>query len=103
MATATALTVETIADAYEGLLPGRVDEAYVSGRGSRNRHLMRLLGERMAPTPVYDHGDLGIPAEAKEAVLMAVLANEHIHGKPSNIPRVTGARRAVSLESLHLP
>jgi len=91
VATATALTVESIAGAYEHLLPGgsKVDEVYVSGGGARNRFLMGALAERLDPTPVLEYDALGYPGEAKEAMLMALLA------------RATGARRAVVLGSLH--
>ncbi|MFQ6053351.1 MAG: anhydro-N-acetylmuramic acid kinase [Candidatus Bathyarchaeia archaeon] len=103
VATAAALTVESIALAYERFLPegGAIDEVYVSGGGARNRFLMEGLRSRLDPIPVFDYDDLGIPSEAKEAVLMALLANEHLMSKPSNLPRVTGARRAVVLGHLY--
>ena len=103
VATATALTVESIAGAYEHLLPGgsKVDEVYVSGGGARNRFLMGALAERLDPTPVLEYDALGYPGEAKEAMLMALLASEHVMGTPANVPRATGARRAVVLGSLH--
>ncbi|RLI09116.1 anhydro-N-acetylmuramic acid kinase [Candidatus Bathyarchaeota archaeon] len=102
VATAAALTVESIARAYEHHLPeGRaIDEVYVSGGGARNRFLMEALRSRLDPIPVLPYDRLGIPCEAKEAVLMAVLANEHISGNPSNLPAATGARRAVVLGAL---
>ncbi len=101
--TATALTVESIAGAYERLLPGgsKVDEVYVSGGGARNRFLMVALAERLDPTPVLEYDALGYPGEAKEAMLMALLASEHVMGTPANVPRATGARRAVVLGVLH--
>lgn len=103
VATATALTVESIARAYEGLLPegSQIDEAYVSGGGARNLFLVQELADRLDPTPVHDYDNLGYPGEAKEALLMAVLANEHVSGNPSNIPGATGARRAVVLGALY--
>jgi anhydro-N-acetylmuramic acid kinase len=103
VATATALTVESIAGAYELLLPGgsKVDEVYVSGGGARNRFLMGALAERLDPTPVLEYDALGYPGEAKEAMLMALLASEHAMGTPANIPRATGARRAVVLGALY--
>jgi len=103
VATASALTVESIARAYEDFLPAEpsIDEVYVSGGGARNSHLMDSLSSRLDPVPVLEHDGLGIQGEAKEAILMAVLANEHVSGNPSNIPRATGARRAVVLGSLH--
>jgi anhydro-N-acetylmuramic acid kinase len=98
-ATVTALTVETIADAYESMLPGPVDEVYVSGGGSRNPAIMEGLRAKLR-TPVSDYSVLGFPGEAKEALLVALLANEHIMGTPCNLPSATGARRRVVLGSL---
>ena len=98
-ATVTALTVETIADAYESMLPGPVDEVYVSGGGSRNLAIMEGLRAKLR-TPVSDYSVLGFPGEAKEALLVALLANEHIMGTPCNLPSATGARRRVVLGSL---
>ncbi len=74
---------------------------YVSGGGARNSFLMDSLSSKLDPVPVLEYDNLCIPGEAKEAILMAVLANEHISGNPSNIPRATGARRAVVLGSLY--
>ena len=98
-ATATALTVESIARAYEELLPGdaSIDEIYLSGGGARNRVLVESLRERLDPIPVGLSDELGLPGDAKEAVLMTVLANEHLSGNPGNVPGATGARRPVVL------
>ncbi|MGD2142495.1 MAG: anhydro-N-acetylmuramic acid kinase, partial [Candidatus Bathyarchaeota archaeon] len=102
IATATALTVESIARSYEELLPwGQVDEVFLSGGGSKNRFMVESLASRLAPTPVSFSGDLGVPGDAKESLLMAVLANEHLRGNPANIPRATGARRAVVLGAFY--
>jgi len=98
-ATVTALTAETIADAYTRHLPGDFDEVYVSGGGSRNPALMDMLRSRLG-APVHDYSELGMPGEAKEAVLVALLANEHVMGTPANLPSATGAGKRVVLGSL---
>jgi anhydro-N-acetylmuramic acid kinase len=102
-ATATALTVESIARAYEELLPegSSIDEVYLSGGGTNNRFMVESLRTRVAPIPVGLTDELGLPGESKEAVLMAVLANEHLSGNPGNIPGVTGARRPVVLGAFY--
>ena len=41
--------------------------------------------------------DYGIPSGAKEAVLVAVLADATLHGWPSNVPAATGAKERVVL------
>jgi anhydro-N-acetylmuramic acid kinase len=103
VATVTALTVESISEAYRGLLynGSDIDEVYVSGGGAKNNFLMESLSSRLDPIPVLEYDSLGIPGEAKEALLMAMLANEHVSGNPANLPRATGARRAVVLGSLY--
>ena len=102
VATVTELTVESIARAYERHLPGPVDEVYLSGGGSRNPYLVERLRRRLG-APVHDYSRLGYPSEAKEALLMALLANEHVMGTPCNAPAATGAARRVVLGCLTLP
>jgi anhydro-N-acetylmuramic acid kinase len=56
---------------------------YVSGGGSHNVTLLAAL-QRHLPTIRFAPIDaLGIPADAKEAVLFAVLANETVAGQPA--------------------
>jgi anhydro-N-acetylmuramic acid kinase len=101
LATATALTARSIADAYRRWLPG-VDEAIVGGGGSRNPTLLRMLREALAPVPVLPAEDVGIDGRAKEAMAFALLAHDGLAGLPTNVPAATGARRAVSLGKLVL-
>lgn len=96
MATAAALTVETIRRAC-GRLPGRVDEVILSGGGARNPALVEMLREALAPAPVRLTDELGLDADAKEAVSFAVLAAATIRGRPGNVPSATGAERPVVL------
>src|SRR5262249_25674324 len=51
IATATAFTARSIADAYRRWLPP-LDEVLVGGGGSRNPTLMRMLREELAPVSV---------------------------------------------------
>lgn len=98
MATAAALTVESIAQAYEKyILPdadrrGPVD-IIVGGGGGYNPTLLGMLRERLAPRPVWLHEDFGISGDAKEAIAFALLAWATLEGRPNNVPRATGARR----------
>jgi len=96
LATATALTAASIADAYRRFLPGGVDEAIVSGGGARNDTLMRMLAERLAPAKVLPSDAAGLDADAKEAVAFALLAAATVRGQCANVPSATGAgHRAV--------
>jgi anhydro-N-acetylmuramic acid kinase len=92
IATATALTAASIADALRRFAPERGD-LIASGGGTRNRTLMRLLADEVKPLGyrVRRSDDLGLPAEAKEAVAFAVLAYQTWRRQPSNLPSATGA------------
>jgi anhydro-N-acetylmuramic acid kinase len=58
---------------------------------------MAKLSARFAPVPVRPGDDYGLPVDAKEAIAFAILAAERIDQRPSNVPSVTGADRAVLL------
>lgn len=96
-------TARSIARAYrDHVLPRlkhRAREAVISGGGVHNATLMRVLREELAADGVavrsFDELGLGFPADAKEAVAFALLANETVQGRPSNLPAATGARRPV--------
>lgn len=99
MATATAYTAEAIASSYERFLMSRfrIDEVILGGGGVHNLTMVRMLRERLTPTPVYTHEDYGINSDAREAISWAVLGNETIQGYTANVPTVTGASRRVLL------
>jgi anhydro-N-acetylmuramic acid kinase len=78
-------------------LPKQPDEVILCGGGVRNAALVRMLRETVAPAAVLTTDDLGINADAKEAVSFAVLARAAIRGETNNIPSATGAKRAVVL------
>jgi len=93
VATLTALTVATIADAANRwALPLGADEVVVTGGGAHNPALLSGLAEAFAPLPVVTGRDAGIDVDAKEAVAFAALAWAHALGIPGNVPGVTGAR-----------
>lgn len=103
LATATALTAETIAGSYasfvQARMKGRPVDYIVSGGGARNRTLMAMLQTRLGPLgcELAVSGDFGLPVEAKEAAAFALLAWQTWHRLPGNVPAATGAKRPVLL------
>jgi anhydro-N-acetylmuramic acid kinase len=90
VATATALTAQSIAGAYR-LSEQQPDECIVSGGGARNPTLMQMLAERLDPIPITDLSVLGWDPDAKEAAAFAILAHLFQTATPGNVPSVTGA------------
>lgn len=81
VATLTRLTAETVAEALRReapVLDGA--EMIVSGGGSHNQTLTGWLRELLPELHWREGEDLGVPSDAKEAVLFAVLANETLCG-----------------------
>lgn len=107
LATAVAFTAESIASGYRAFIAPRaglaLDEILVSGAGARNRTLLAHLRDALAPVPVRPFEELGMPAEAKEAVAFALLAVECVHAMPANVRSATGALRPAVLGKICLP
>ena len=99
VATLTAFTAQTIFDYYRRFLfpHSSVDEIYISGGGSHNLTLMQHLKTLFQPIPLLPIDSIGFSSDAKEAIAFAVLANEAVHGHPTNLPQVTGASQPMVL------
>jgi anhydro-N-acetylmuramic acid kinase len=103
LATAKALTAETISHSYarevEPCMKSRAVDFVVSGGGARNRTLMKMLAARLEPQGcvLRDSDAFGLPVEAKEAAAFALLAWCTWHRLPGNVPSATGAKRAAIL------
>jgi anhydro-N-acetylmuramic acid kinase len=92
VATATALTAASIADAYRRFIPEPVQEVLLSGGGAKNPVLARMIADAVAPLPVVQFEERYFDGEAKEAVAFALLAHLYLEGAPGNVPTATGAR-----------
>ena len=97
IATATALTAESIARAYRDFIAprGPIDEVIVGGGGAHNPTLMGMLRERLDGARLISHEDLGIDSNAKEAIALAIIGNDAVAGLNTNIPGATGGRPTV--------
>jgi anhydro-N-acetylmuramic acid kinase len=101
IATATALTTHSIVAALKRFVSrkGEFRDYIVSGGGTRNLTLMRMLKaeiEKLGLRFGYSD-DFGIPSQAKEALAFALLAYQTWQRQPGNIPSATGARRPAVL------
>ncbi len=95
--TAAELTARTIAGAFERFVFPRVQvvRLIISGGGAHNRLLVGRLRDLLPQLEVHRSDRYGLPADAKEAIAFAVLADRTLHGLSGNLPAVTGARRAL--------
>jgi anhydro-N-acetylmuramic acid kinase len=106
VATATAVTAESVAAAYRGFVVPHFEaglsakvEICVAGGGARNGTLMGMLRAGFAELGVRVRAmeELGVPAQAKEGVAFALLAWLTWNRRAGNVPAATGAGRAVVL------
>ncbi len=98
-------TANSIIDAYRRHIFPRypVEEVILCGGGAKNVFLAGLLKDHLGPVRVSRIDEYGIPSSAKEAMSFAILANETLSGRPSNVPGATGAGKRVILGGLYLP
>jgi anhydro-N-acetylmuramic acid kinase len=99
VATASHFTAYSIHNAYKRFIGKnmRVDELIISGGGAKNAYFVEALRNYFTSCPIRFTDEFGVPSEAKEAMCFAILANETVAGNPTNLPRVTGAKRKVVL------
>ena len=103
VATATAFTARSVAQAVARFVEPAPDRVIASGGGVHNPTLMRMLADALAPVPLETTAQYGLDPDAKEAVLFALLAHEWANGVRTGLPAVTGASRAAFQGSLTLP
>jgi anhydro-N-acetylmuramic acid kinase len=99
IATATMFTAKSIALAVQPFINGAT-ELIIGGGGSYNHTLINMLQAELPEVKVMIQEELGYSSEAKEAIAMAVLANQTLHYQIGNVPSATGATRAVPLGSI---
>ena len=107
VATAAGLTAASVMDAYRRFVWAHVGQAaplskvelVVAGGGVKNAALMAMLREGLEPVGVRVRAmaELGLEAQAKEAVAFALLAWLTWNRMPGNVVTATGANRAVIL------
>lgn len=114
IATATALTAESILAAYRTIVwpflgqnaPMAQHADYiVAGGGAKNATLMKMLRDGLEPlgVNVSTTDEFGVPSQAKEAMAFALLAWLRWHELPGNVTSATGAKRPAILGRITLP
>jgi anhydro-N-acetylmuramic acid kinase len=100
LAVACAWTVDAVLVAVLHHVTSDFDhlELVLSGGGARNAALTSGLRRYFPQLITID--ELGVSNAAKEALAFALLAAATLDGVPSNVPSVTGAKRAVALGSI---
>lgn len=102
MATATALTANSIGSALEQAMAQisipiaiRGADYVVSGGGVANKTLMRMISAQVEPLGfrVVTSDVLGMPSQAKEAAAFALLAYQAWNRRAGNVPTATGAKK----------
>ncbi len=91
IATLTALTASSIADAYTRFAPQPPMEVVLGGGGQHNGTLVAYLQNFMPNMRIMRHEDIGLSSDFKEALVFAILAYETWHNRPGNLPALTGA------------
>lgn len=113
VATATALTAKSIADAIRRFVVKNSNSArklafhemILSGGGAKNSTLVAMLTGELGPLGLRLRfsDEFGLPSAAKEAVAFAVLAHETWRRRASNVPSATGASRSAVLGKISYP
>ena len=103
LATATALTADSIARSFEQFVLPKMRKTpidyIVSGGGAHNQTLMKLLAARLEPLgcALTTIDRFGMPSSAKEAAAFALMAWMTWHYLPGNVPSATGAKHPAIL------
>ena len=96
LATLTAFTAETTADAYRRwVLPGGLDEVLLAGGGALNPTLVGMLRDRLPGVRLRTFEELGWRSKDRETLAFALMGYAAWFGLPNTLPSATGARRAV--------
>jgi len=97
VATLTELTARTVADSIRAT---GADYVMASGGGVRNPVLLARLRALLPGVEVVDSAAHGLPPDAKEAVLMALIGWHTLNGLPATIASATGAAQSRILGSI---
>ena len=105
LSTVSSFTAEAVALSYRKFVDSKTPlrRIITAGGGLHNAFIMDELSRLLPGIKIESIAGYGITPDAKEAVAFAILANETIHGHPSNLRNATGARENVVLGKICLP
>jgi len=104
LATLVELSAQGVARAVAVAFGARpVPPVYLSGGGAHNPALVAALRRHLPGTTFTTTDVLGVPPDAKEAILFAVLANEAVAGQPVAIGAGRQRVPAVSMGKISWP
>lgn len=101
--TLTEFSAQSIALAIKKYIPEVKSNIYVSGGGSQNPLLMQRISEMLPEVKIGLSSEIGIPADAKEAVLFALLANETLMDTGATKVRRLGDSPWVTMGKISFP
>ena len=101
--TLTEFSAQSIALAIKKYAPETSASIYVSGGGSQNPLLMQRISALLPEIQVRNSSEIGIPTDAKEAVLFALLANETMMDAGATKVRRLGDSPWVTMGKISLP
>lgn len=99
-ATLRELSARTIADALRASQPD-TRRLLVCGGGVHNPVLMEALRQALPNVVIASTAEFGLDPDHVEAMGFAWLARQTLHGKPGNLPAVTGAAGPRILGAIH--
>jgi anhydro-N-acetylmuramic acid kinase len=99
-ATLLELTCRSIAQAIRKHCVG-AQEIYLCGGGAHNRTIRSRLSALLSDCSIHTTDSLGIDGDYMEAIAFAWLAQQSLHGKPANLPLVTGAKHPCILGAIY--
>ncbi|MBI5437092.1 MAG: anhydro-N-acetylmuramic acid kinase [Nitrosomonadales bacterium] len=99
-ATLLELTCRTIAQSIRQHCTG-AKEIYLCGGGAHNQTLRTRLAALLPDSSVQTTDVLGVDGDYLEAIAFAWLAQQALHGKPANLPLVTGAKHSCILGAVY--
>ena len=101
--TLTEFSAQSIALAIKKYAPETSASIYVSGGGSQNPLLMQRISALLPEIQVRNSSEIGIPTDAKEAVLFALLATETMMDAGASKVRRLGDSPWVTMGKISLP